>query len=145
MASPDESPKDLRAIAARQREHLDSKYCDEAIRDDGDELSRRIAQAARSKGIDPVKYGVMVPVTSGSELVKRTKSYQEKTRLLDLVDKQIELIDFIEDDTKKMRHAGVLGLGVFVLIAISGAPLWSVMVGAVSVFLGARLLSKVAR
>lgn len=141
MGSPDEPPKGSRAIALRRRECLDANYFDEVIGDDGDDLSQRIIEAAKSKGLDPAKHGVVVPVRREWDLDKRTKSYQEKLQLLDLIDEGEAMVEVLEYNTQNLRHAGLIGLGAFVLIGASGAPLWSVLVGAAVAFGCWRLLT----
>ncbi len=135
--------KGARVLASHQRERLDEEHLDDIISDGGDTLSRRIVQAAKRKGIDPAKHGVIAPIRRPKDLAKRTKSYQEKLRILDLIDEGETMVESLEYNSKNLRYASVIGLGVFILIAASSAPLWSVLVGSVAVFGSVRLLKVV--
>lgn len=118
----------------RYREYLDADYFDAAIESDDDELTQRIVAAAKSKGIDPSKHGVLVPVLREDSWAKTTESYQEGKAALAQYEEASRKLRIARRRTRQAGEAGLSAVAAFVLLGIAEVSLAAMIIGAIGAY-----------
>jgi len=113
---------------------------DEAEHFDDDELSRRIVDSAKRKGIDPAQHGVLVPVKPAKpKWTDLAHDYEDKHELTLLIEDEKAEIAHIEENVENLRYAGGMGISTMLVAAVVGAPLWLALLIGASFFGGIRM------
>lgn len=99
---------------------------------DDDELSRRILDSAKSKGLDPAKHGIVEapkakPERESLALRREASIALPRAKIVALLNEAQKELERIEDSQENLRLAAGVGVTSFLIFGIINMPLWLAM------------------
>lgn len=117
---------------------------------DDDELSRRILDSAKNKGIDPAEHGIVEPAKAKPERKSLALRREEaialpRAKIVALLAKEKNKLERIENSQANLQAAAGIGLVSFLVFGILNMPLWLAMLMGTACFGIVRLQQEEAR